>query len=261
MSRKPLIRKQQEKARKRPDSWNQLDYLYAKRVRPVVPMRFFSISKSKLIEFGDALDTPVNEYKLEIECLCENFVNDAVFEQFRINRRHLTSYARLLERACKALTPLLKEQKKSFDGYLRVRDVLLSNGHAARLGVTRNEILALPHTLETFVADVGRIARDHAPMKNKKGGQEDRAFKEFMIGLRSIADWVGADTQLPTKGGTKPDSSSPLRDFAMAVLRFATERGIRGLKASGLPVERHEEVRRRLARYRAQEVARVLSLS
>jgi hypothetical protein len=258
MRSKGLIRKEQEKARKRPDSHNQLDYLYAERVRPVVPMRLFSISKSKLKEFGIALNAPVSEYKLEIECLCENFVNDGAFEQFRINRRHLASYAHLLENACKALVPLLKDGKESFDGYLRVRDVLLDNSRAARLRVHRNEVFKLPDTLQTFAADVGRIARDHAPTKNKAGGQEDRAFKEFMMGLRLIAYWVDADTQLPGKGGTKPDSSTPLRNFAKAVLEFATERGIEGLKDSGLPLETHEKVKQCLNRYRAREVTGAL---
>jgi hypothetical protein len=260
-NKKELINIEKEKARKRPDSHNQLHYLYMERIGPIVPTSAFSIGRAELKKFRTALQVPVDEFKLAIEGLCDAFVNEGAFEQFRINTRYLKSYAIELDRACRNLISLLELRKESFDGYLTVTNLLTKNSGTARLRVSRDEILALPKTLETFAADVSRIARDHLPTKNKTGGQEDRAFNEFIIGLLLVADWANANTQLPGKGETKPDKSNPLRDFAKAVLKFATERGIKGLKSSGLPREDREKVKRRLTRYGAQEVTDSLRLA
>src|SRR5689334_5050240 len=123
-----LIDVEHEKARKRPDSHNQLYVLYLNRIPPNVPIRYFSISKRRLKEFGRVLgDVSLDDWKIEIESLCDTFVNEGAFEKFRINARYLTSYAMELREACSVLTPLLRHRSSSFDGYLTVLDVLTAN--------------------------------------------------------------------------------------------------------------------------------------
>jgi hypothetical protein len=212
---------------------DHLDRIYHNRIAPFIPDGQFSMGREEIAEFKLKLGKCVKRHKRILEDACATFIDTAVFEVRRGRKIELAQYASEVAETCNRLAKLLRKPKD----YAAIHNTLLNNWGITRQRTSLDRVAAITDELEIIAADILRVAADHSSGKVPRG---DVAFVEFMLLLRWVAEDAGAKMELP--GNEDVGYSSPLRDFAVAVLQFAIQRGKLGADS----VELHEDVRKEM---------------